>query len=124
MDTQGLQELLSTRVRCTLTMAELLKVKKHMWKEVGKCLEKMGIKNPIEILEKEVKDWDKTKENVKLVPLNKVGEYCEGEDENTTLPIEYKGVKTMAILDNGAVWPLPPKQFGRSGENMFFEKRD
>ncbi len=73
-----------------------------MWKEVGKCLEKMGIKNPIEILEKEVKDWDKPKENVKPVPLNKVGEYCEGEDGNTTLPIEYKGVKTTAILDSGA----------------------
>ena len=34
--------------------------------------------------------------------MNKVGEYCEGEDGNTTLPIEYKGVKTVAILDSGA----------------------
>ena len=35
-------------------------------------------------------------------PINKVGDYCEGEDGNTTLPIEYKGVKTTTILDSGA----------------------
>ncbi|MCO5585805.1 hypothetical protein L7F22_039737 [Adiantum nelumboides] len=50
MDTQVLQELMSTLVRCTLTIAELLKVKPQMWKEVGRCLEKMGIQNPIKTL--------------------------------------------------------------------------
>ena len=37
-----------------------------------------------------------------IVPLNKVGEYCKGEDENTTLPIEYNYVKTLSILNNEA----------------------
>ena len=36
------------------------------------------------------------------IPINKVGEYCEGGEGNTTLPIECKGVKALAILDNGA----------------------
>ena len=35
------------------------------------------------------------------VPVNKVGEYCEGEDGNITLPVEYNNVKTLAILDSG-----------------------
>ena len=34
--------------------------------------------------------------------MNKVGEYCEGEDSNTTIPVSYQGVKTFAILDSGA----------------------
>ena len=36
------------------------------------------------------------------IPLNKVGEYCEGADDNITLPIEYNEIKTLAILDSGA----------------------
>ena len=34
-----------------------------------------------------------TKKDTRPVPINKVGDYCKGEDENTTLPIEHKGVK-------------------------------
>ena len=36
-----------------------------------------------------------------LVPLNKVGDYCEGDDGNTTLPIEINEVKSLEILDSG-----------------------
>ena len=42
------------------------------------------------------------KVSVSLSPIKKVGHYCEGEDNNTTLPIEFNEVKSMAILDNGA----------------------
>ena len=28
--------------------------------------------------------------------------YCEGEDGNTTLPVEFNEVKSLAILDSGA----------------------
>ena len=31
-----------------------------------------------------------------------MGEYCEGEDSNTTIPMSYQGVNTFAILDSGA----------------------
>ena len=73
-----------------------------MWTEVGRCLEKFGVKNPFKFLEKEIYESDQTKNNTKPVPFKKVGEYCEGEDGNTTLPVEYKGVETKAILDSGA----------------------
>lgn len=36
------------------------------------------------------------------VPINKGGDYCEGEDGNTTLPVEFNEVKSLAILDSGA----------------------
>ena len=36
------------------------------------------------------------------VPLNKVGDYYEGDDGNTTLPVEFNDVKSLAILDSGA----------------------
>ena len=35
------------------------------------------------------------------VPINKVGDYCEKEDINTTLPVEFNEIKSMAILDSG-----------------------
>ena len=35
------------------------------------------------------------------IPINQLGDYCEGEDGNTTLLIEFKEVKSIAILDNG-----------------------
>ena len=36
------------------------------------------------------------------VPLNKVGDYSEGNDSNTTLPVEYNDVQSLAILDSEA----------------------
>ena len=50
------------------------------------------------------------KENIRPVPINKVGEYCEGEDGNTLLPVQYGEIKTMAILDSGAGVAIATKQ--------------
>ena len=36
------------------------------------------------------------------VPINKGGQYNDGEDANTTLPVELNGCKHIAILDSGA----------------------
>ena len=36
-----------------------------------------------------------------LIPISKVGEYCEGEDCNTTLPIQFAGQTSMAFLGSG-----------------------
>ena len=44
----------------------------------------------------------KAKQNVEPVPLNKVGDYCKGEDSNTTILVEFNERKTLAILDSGA----------------------
>ena len=48
-----------------------------------------------------------TKELVKkaakreLAPINKVGDYCKGEDGNATLLVEFNDVKSLEILDSG-----------------------
>ena len=36
------------------------------------------------------------------IPLNKVGDYIEGNDNNTTFSIEYNDVQSLAILESGA----------------------
>ena len=60
----------------------------------------MGIETPRETskLPKEVPKIHKDPP----VPLNKVGKYCEGEDGNTTLPVELNNMKHTDILDSGA----------------------
>ena len=37
-----------------------------------------------------------------LVQVNKLGDKAEDDEGNTTLPIEIKNVKSIAILDSGA----------------------
>ena len=36
------------------------------------------------------------------IPINKVGDYNEGDDGNITLPMEFNDIKSLAILDSGA----------------------
>ena len=35
------------------------------------------------------------------IPLNKVGDYNEGNNSNTTLLVEFNEVQNLAILDSG-----------------------
>ena len=48
------------------------------------------------------------------VPLNKVGDYCEGQDGNTTLPVEFNDKKSVAILDSGAGVAIATKEVWES----------
>ena len=48
------------------------------------------------------------------MPPNKVGDCCEGEDSNTTIPVEYKGVNMFAILDSGAGVAIATKKIWES----------
>ena len=48
----NLQMLISTPIKVSLTLAEILKVKLEMWQEVTTCLDKMGIPT-IESMNKE-----------------------------------------------------------------------
>ena len=69
---------------------------------IGGYLRKNGIKG-IKLEElNQLQNGDKTHAPVQSAPVNKVGEYCEGEDGNITLPAKYNNVKTLAILDSGA----------------------
>ena len=48
------------------------------------------------------------------VPLNKVGDYCKGEDSNTTIPVDFNGQQTLAILDSGAGVAIATKRIWES----------
>lgn len=81
-------------------MANVLKVKPKLWKEVGK----RQIRIDVPIIDKKVpilKSED-VKQNYAPIPLNKVGEYYEEEDNNTNIPKEFEGLQMLAILDGGA----------------------
>ena len=63
----------------------------------------MGIKIPSQETLNSVKENEQQKQvNFEPVPINKVGDHCEGDDENTTLPVTFNEITTMAILDSGA----------------------
>ena len=100
MDTVNIQTLMSTPIKVTLTLVEILKVKLELWQEVTTCLDKMGVPAP------EFKPIWMPREVVgkvkcETIPINKVGDYCEGGNSNTTLLVEFNEVKSMAILDSG-----------------------
>ena len=61
----------------------------------------MGIHLPIADAIKKVVKETKPKVRCEPVPLNKVGDYSEGSNSNTTLPVEYNDVQNLAILDSG-----------------------
>ena len=43
MDMANIQTLMSMPIKVALTLAEVLKVKPKLWKEVTTCLEKLGV---------------------------------------------------------------------------------
>ena len=102
IDTTTLHELLSAKVKVTMTLAKILKRRTKLWLEVVKSLKKMDIHLPlVDAIEKVVKE---TKPNARCEPisLNKVGDYSEENNSNTTLPIEYNDIQSLVILDSGA----------------------
>ena len=110
-DTINLTALLSTPIECQLTLGELLRVRTNLWNELAKTLHNMGIKGIQNEHIKQLKGNHQTPTSVQPVPLNKVGDYCEGLDGNITLPIEYNDVKTLAILDSGVGVAIATKHF-------------
>ena len=77
LDIANLTALMSAQIRCTLPLADVLKVRPELWKELERQLRKLGVDLPISEqlpIEKEIKK----KRNFEPVPLNKVGDYCEG----------------------------------------------
>ena len=56
------------------------------------------------------------------VPINKVKNYYEGEDSNTTLPIEFNEIKSMAILDSKTGVAIATKDFWDAWGNLALRK--
>ena len=108
LDVSNLSNLLATPIKCTLPLADILRVKLELWEGGAKCLEKMGIEVPNgEFLELK---GDHVKPKCKPVPFNKVGEYCEGEDGNTTLLVEFNKCTHEAILESGVGIAIATKE--------------
>ena len=62
------------------------------------------------------------KKNLAPVPLNKVGNYYEGEDSNTIIPVSYQGIKTFTILDSGARVAIATKGIRESWGRLALRK--
>ena len=89
----------------------MLKIKPDLWDGVARAFKQMGINVPPQETLHRVKEKEQPNQvNCELVPINKVGDYCEGEDGNTTLPVTFNGITTMAILDSGAGVAIATKQ--------------
>ncbi|MCO5597639.1 hypothetical protein L7F22_051720 [Adiantum nelumboides] len=120
MDTKSMHELMSAPIQCTITLSELLKIRQHVWDEVGKNLEKRGLKIPLQELPSNERSSKTQQEDAtaKFVPINKVEEYCDGEEGDTTLPVKYKGIKMLAILDSGAGVAIATKNIHPSASHL------
>ena len=97
-----LQAILSAPITTTLPLADFLKVKPKLWEYVAEMMGSRGFALTKELVEKE-QNKEETG-SVRQVPFNKVSSYQERNKDKgyATLPLEYNGIKTMAILDTGA----------------------
>ena len=88
LNISSLSMLLSTPIKCTLPLADLLRARPDMWEEVARYLKTIGVDIPIWEVD-QLKGQEKQKKIVTPIPLNKVGDFCEGEDSNTTICVSY-----------------------------------
>ena len=105
--------LMSAPIKCTLPLSDILKLKPELWEEVARYLKTIGVDLPI-MKQNHVEKQGSVKKNLAPVPLNKVGDYCEGEDSNTTIPVTYDTITTLAILDSGAGVAIATKNIWES----------
>ncbi|MCO5577929.1 hypothetical protein L7F22_031764 [Adiantum nelumboides] len=80
IDSKGLQEMLSTPVTCTITLSKLLKIRPHLWEEMGKDLETKGIKIPLQTNPPMEEKQTGNQPKAQPVLIYKVGDYCEGDE--------------------------------------------
>ena len=85
--------------QATLPLADFLKVKPKLWEYVAEMMGSRGLTLTKELVAKEQNKGETG--SVRQVPFNKVSAYQERNKDkgNATLPLEYNGIKTMAILD-------------------------
>ena len=81
---------------------------------MGKCLEKMGMHIPISKTERALEAMKQTKKVVGPILVNRVRDYCKGEDGNTTIPMEFARQTSIAILDSGAGVAIATKNMWES----------
>ena len=101
-DTANLQAILSAPVTTTLPLADFLKAKPKLWEYFAEMMKKQGSHLIRQMVIQEQSKFET--ETLKQIPFNKVSSYQERNKDkgNATLPLEYNGVKTLAILDTRA----------------------
>ena len=94
----NLQAALSAKIACTLLLRELMQAQPEIWEGI---MEDMVMKG---LLNKGKFDQTKLPKTIigKLVGLNKVSGIKGKDKGNTTLPVTYGGIQSIAILDSGA----------------------
>ena len=94
----NLQAALSAKIACTLSLRELMQAQPEIWEGITEDMVVQGLLNKGKF------DQTKSAKTIigKPVGLNKVSG-IKGKDEgNTTLPVTYGGIQSIAILDSGA----------------------
>ena len=91
---------LKAPVACTLPLGEFLRVKPEIWDQIAKHLNDQGLLRHETGYEDQISE--SPSETSKHLPLNKVNGSTKKDEGNTTLPLEYEGVMSIAILDSGA----------------------
>lgn len=91
-----------------LTLLDILKIKRK------------GIQVPMEKSTPTIKPI--TKGKWELVTSNKVGDYCEGENGNNTLLVEFNDFTNIAILDSDAGIAIATKSMWEEWENLALRK--
>ena len=116
----NLHAILSAPVTCTLPLVDLLKLRPKLWNDLARFLANQGILSkptfpPKVHMHDIVSLADK---QVMPVPINKVGQYCEDDQGNATLPMEINDVVSMAILDSGAGVSIATKLMWEKWEKL------
>ena len=98
LEPDKLQAILSAPIRCTLPLIELMKVRPALWESLTEKLAEQGVLNKGRF------DQVNTAKTTyyKPVELKKVNKIQSKDEGNTTLPITYEGIESIAILDSGA----------------------
>lgn len=99
----NLHALLSTPVKCVLSLAELLRIRPELWKEIASCLTEQGVETrSLNLGVRTIPQTSTESEEKEPIPVSKVGQYQPKDEGNTSLPTEIANVVSIAILDSGA----------------------
>ena len=93
-----LQAILSARIKCTMPLIELMKHRPELWECLTKKLVKQGVLNRTHFSQ----IVPSKRSHEEPIELKKVSGIQTKDEGNTTLPINYKGIESIAILDSGA----------------------
>ena len=113
-EVDNLQAALSAKIACTLSLRELMQAQPKIWEGIMEDMVMQGLLNKGEF------DQTKSAKTIigKPVGLNKVSGIKGKDKGNTTLPVTYGGIQSIAILDSGVGISIATKtiweKWGRS----------